>query len=215
MSNISLEGNASGTGTFTIAAPNTNSNYTITLPQASGTIITTAGGAAISGTTGDFSSTIKGGSTISVGGATPSTSGAGITFPATQSASTNANTLDDYEEGTFTPAVDAFTVTGTTTLTGRYVKVGKMVSILITFENTGTIAYGVSANVGSFPFSGVANTGSFTMRIESNSLAQNSNQSGVQMNSGEANFTRFFVGNFTTSSAGQRIVFNGVYEATA
>ncbi len=31
--------------------------------------------------------------TIGVGGATPSTSGAGITFPATQSASTDANTL--------------------------------------------------------------------------------------------------------------------------
>lgn len=43
--------------------------------------------------------TIKTSSTISVGAATPSTSGAGITFPATQSASTNANTLDDYEEG--------------------------------------------------------------------------------------------------------------------
>jgi hypothetical protein len=41
--------------------------------------------------------------TISVGNATPSTSGAGITFPATQSASSDANTLDDYEEGTFTP----------------------------------------------------------------------------------------------------------------
>ena len=38
MSNISLEGNASGTGTFTIAAPNTSSNFTLTLPQASGTI---------------------------------------------------------------------------------------------------------------------------------------------------------------------------------
>jgi len=30
-------------------------------------------------------------------------SGTGITFPATQDASSNANTLDDYEEGTWTP----------------------------------------------------------------------------------------------------------------
>ena len=43
MSNISLEGNASGTGTFTIAAPNTSSNFTITLPQASGTAVVTGG----------------------------------------------------------------------------------------------------------------------------------------------------------------------------
>jgi hypothetical protein len=42
---------------------------------------------------------------VSVGNATPSTSGAGITFPATQSASSNANTLDDYEEGTFTATI--------------------------------------------------------------------------------------------------------------
>jgi hypothetical protein len=55
LSKISIEGNASGTGTLTIAAPNTNSNFTLTLPEATGTIITTAGGAAISGTTGSFS----------------------------------------------------------------------------------------------------------------------------------------------------------------
>ena len=41
MSKIALEGNASGTGTFTLAAPNTNTNYTITLPQSSGTLATT------------------------------------------------------------------------------------------------------------------------------------------------------------------------------
>ena len=44
-------------------------------------------------------------STIGVGGATPAASGAGITFPASASASTNANTLDDYEEGTWTPVL--------------------------------------------------------------------------------------------------------------
>jgi hypothetical protein len=43
--------------------------------------------------------------TIGVGGATPSASGSGISFPATQSASSDANTLDDYEEGTFTPTI--------------------------------------------------------------------------------------------------------------
>jgi len=53
--------------------------------------------------------------------------GAGITFPATQSASTDANTLDDYEEGTFTPSLG-----GTATYSsqiGRYTKVGRMVTI--------------------------------------------------------------------------------------
>ena len=71
-------------------------------------------------------------STVGVGAATPSTSGAGVTFPATQSASTNANTLDDYEEGTFTATIT--TTTGSVTLkstlnTVAYTKVGRLVTV--------------------------------------------------------------------------------------
>jgi len=43
MSKVAIQGNASGTGTFTIAAPNSNSNQTLTLPDQTGTLITTAG----------------------------------------------------------------------------------------------------------------------------------------------------------------------------
>ena len=42
MSKIAIQGNASGTGTVTIAAPNTNTDRTLTLPDNTGTIITTA-----------------------------------------------------------------------------------------------------------------------------------------------------------------------------
>jgi phage-related tail fiber protein len=38
MSKIALSGDPSGTGTFTIASPNSNSNFTLTLPTESGTI---------------------------------------------------------------------------------------------------------------------------------------------------------------------------------
>ena len=38
MSNVKVQGNASGTGTFTIAAPNTNADSTLTLPVNSGTL---------------------------------------------------------------------------------------------------------------------------------------------------------------------------------
>lgn len=48
MSKIALSGNASGTGTFTIASPNSNSNYQLDLPAESGTIITTASTTGIS-----------------------------------------------------------------------------------------------------------------------------------------------------------------------
>ena len=67
---------------------------------------------------------------ISVGNATPSTSGAGITFPASDSASSNANTLDDYEEGTWNPNQGAgLTVIGTYSSSGTYTKIGRTVTI--------------------------------------------------------------------------------------
>jgi len=40
MSLVAISGNPSGTGTLTIAAPNTNSNYTLTLPALTGTVLT-------------------------------------------------------------------------------------------------------------------------------------------------------------------------------
>jgi hypothetical protein len=60
-------------------------------------VVTTGGTAAV---TVDSGQRTKFPTTIGVGGATPSASGSGISFPATQSASSDANTLDDYEEGT-------------------------------------------------------------------------------------------------------------------
>jgi len=86
---------------------------------------------------------------ISVGNATPSTSGAGITFPATQSASSDANTLDDYEEGTWTPSVG-----GTATYTaqgGQYVKIGRQVTVFfdLTINIIGT---GSASTINSLPF---------------------------------------------------------------
>jgi hypothetical protein len=64
----------------------------------------------------------------------------GVTFPATQSASSDANTLDDYEEGTWTPNVG-----GNATYTaqvGYYTKVGRLVTasfeIQINVLGTGT-----------------------------------------------------------------------------
>jgi hypothetical protein len=93
--------------------------------------------------------------TVGIGGETASTSGSGITFPATQSASTNANTLDDYEEGTWTPIVIGNTSTSGQTYeyqTGRYIKIGR--NVYCTFElqltAAGTVS-GISAIAG-LPF---------------------------------------------------------------
>lgn len=66
--------------------------------------------------------------TIGVGNATPAASGSGVTFPAAQSASSDANTLDDYEEGSWTPNQGGgLTVVGSFSSSGRYTKIGNMV----------------------------------------------------------------------------------------
>ena len=86
---------------------------------------------------------------LGVGNATPSTSGAGITFPATQSASTDANTLDDYEEGTFTPS---FSSTGASFTydslyrVGRYTKTGNLVTFSLWCATDGSAPTGTLSN---------------------------------------------------------------------
>ena len=82
---------------------------------------------------GDFSGVTrtKNGKFI-VGEATATATGNGVTFPATQNASSDANTLDDYQEDTWTPVL-AFGG-GSTGITysvqnGRYTKVGRVVTV--------------------------------------------------------------------------------------
>ena len=90
--------------------------------------------------------TSTGGTFVLAGGSTGA-DGIGITFPATQSASANANTLDDYEEGTWTSSIaNTANVTGTGTLDrADYIKIGNLVTIVgrisgltITTITTGT-----------------------------------------------------------------------------
>ena len=104
--------------------------------------------------------------TISVGGATPSTSGAGITFPATQSASSDANTLDDYEEGTWTATDTSGASLSFTNTTQRYTKVGRLVTLQIDSLTFPSTANGNSVAIGGLPFTaasaGSAGSGGIT-----------------------------------------------------
>jgi hypothetical protein len=74
----------------------------------------------------------------------------GISFPASQSALTDPNTLDDYEEGTWTPGVGG-TATYNGTPAGNYVKIGKQVHITGRFD-INVIGTGSTANVSGLPF---------------------------------------------------------------
>ena len=130
----------------TIAAITTGTGGVVTTADSSGNlsllsgattvVAVTSTGATVTGTlaasgASTFTGTGKFATTIGVGNATPSASGSGITFPATQSASSDANTLDDYEEGTWTPAL-AGEGGGSNTFTnkyGYYTKIGRLVTI--------------------------------------------------------------------------------------
>ena len=107
---------------------------------------------------------------ISIGGATPTTSGTGITFPATQSASSNANTLDDYEEGTFTPTIDGTSTGGTgtySTRVGTYTKIGNRVYFSVYIVWTAHTGTG-DMNMDGLPFTSSSNNFSPSAVVNSN-----------------------------------------------
>ena len=155
------------TASKTLTLTGTDST-TMTFPTTSATIARTDAAQTFTGAQ-TFSSTIGGATTIGVGAATPSASGAGITFPATQSASTDANTLDDYEEGTWTPKDNA----GTSLFnyqTPTYTKTGRVVVLTFDFLWSADTDYHLS----NLPFTGATSVepgGSCIASTNSDSVA--------------------------------------------
>ena len=173
-----LIGNTTG-NTLTKATLTAGTNITITNSAGGITIAASGGGGGtpagsntqvqynnagafggISGVTTD-GTRITHSTTLSVGGATPATSGAGIAFPATQSGSSNANTLDDYETGTWTPVL---TRTGSSyTLGGQggvYTKIGNVVTVHFSCDIGAITTQGTGYNsISGFPFAPVVYAG--------------------------------------------------------
>jgi hypothetical protein len=81
----------------------------------------------------------------------------GIKFPATQVSSADPNTLDDYQEGSWSPSYDAgFTVFSYAHRLGRYQKVGRKVTLWFYLEGaTAAVGSGSSIVVGGLPFNSV------------------------------------------------------------
>jgi hypothetical protein len=105
----------------------------------------------LSATGGSFATT------IGVGGATPAASGAGITFPASISASSDANTLDDYEEGTWTPAGFAAGYTASSS-SGIYTRIGRLVHVRFDVTFSAVPAANSSSNFTGLPFNSLGAT---------------------------------------------------------
>jgi len=106
---------------------------------------------------------IKANSTIGVGAATPAASGAGITFPGTQSSSSDVNTLDDYEEGTWTPTYEGSTTNPTCSYSvqvGVYTKIGNVVQVQCRITLSSTSGGTGSLRIAGLPFAALSTTNS-------------------------------------------------------
>lgn len=85
--------------------------------------------------------------------------GGQIAFPATAVPSADANTLDDYEEGTFTPTIAAGsgTITSTDSVSGVYTKIGRMVTVAMSARVTNAGTGSGVLTFGNLPFAGINN----------------------------------------------------------
>lgn len=157
--------------------------------------------------------------TLGVGAATPAASGSGVSFPASQSASADANTLDDYEEGSWTPSIGG---TATyTAQTGRYIKIGKMVwfSGQLQINSLGT---GSTGTVSGLPFTSAAVTGQMFDIGYFASSAENTTRMSGSIASGGTTFTIIgqlaiddTMNSISPIQSGFIMYFSGCYEAAA
>jgi len=146
---------------------------------------------------------------LALQGATPA-SGTGITFPATQSASSDANTLDDYEEGTWTPSVSGVTTTGSPAYAGVYTKIGNIVTVNFYSTTTSGTTYTTTAGSsqsGGLPFT-TKNTNS-SFQPWTGSCGNGNTSDGGACAAGGGATTVFFL---KTLSATGGIAFTLVYQ---
>ena len=140
-----------------------------------------------------------------VGTAVPS-SGAGIAFPATQSASSDANTLDDYEEGSWTPKQTNGTNYNVAS-TCRYVKIGTLVYWCIDVT-----AVNDSTSITNMPFTSASssNMACYIGYTDTTTTVWYGHTQGNSTN------TVFYIGSGSyTFSAGKRVIMAGTYIASA
>ena len=85
----------------------------------------------------------------------------GINFPATFSSQTGANVLDEYEEGTWTPAIASgfYAENGYLNQSGRYVRIGRQIhcQFAIRTQSSGWTSNGNAITISGLPFTTVNN----------------------------------------------------------
>lgn len=87
--------------------------------------------------------------------------GSSVVFPATQIPETNPNALDDYEEGTWTPAFASNGTYPTVTYTqqiGQYTKIGRQVTVKGLIQATVTVSGSGYLRINNLPFAANASS---------------------------------------------------------
>ena len=113
-----------------------------------------AGGNISTGIHERFRVETNGNATINNGDLVIGTSGHGISFAATAdgTGSSQAEILDDYEEGSWTPAVSSGNASFST-MTGRYTKVGNKVTLWVKISGGGSYSGSGALQINGLPFS--------------------------------------------------------------
>lgn len=177
MSAIQMAPNASGTGTLSIASPNTNTNRTLTLPDATGTLVnttdanlTTLSGAAASDIKGvNTTATVTSGTTaMTVGSGTGIVQGMwvvaqGITPGTTVSAVVGTSVTLSANAGTTLSAQPVTFYSVAKVVTPGAIG-GMLCRAWANFNGTGTVAIRASFNISSLTDNGV---GDFTVNFTS------------------------------------------------
>jgi hypothetical protein len=144
---------------------------------------------------------------LCLAGGNTSATGTGIAFPATQSASSDANTLDDYEEGTFTPTVIGSTSAGTATYSAqnaKYTKIGRVVEYEIYMQ------WSAGNGTGNLKITGLPFTASATTTYPAPSIGYLSNigltANNVAVAYIESNSTTIAIEQYPVGGGGQSAV---------
>lgn len=144
----------SGTG-GTVTIPNVEKTYLVRNATSGSVIFTTGSGTTATVLTGNTQAVVCAGGNIVYTANVPNFAGQ-LAFPATQNASADANTLDDYEEGTFTPSLlfgGAAAGMTYSNQSARYTKIGRVVhcEIIANLSAKGTSTG--AATIAGLPFS--------------------------------------------------------------
>jgi hypothetical protein len=142
-------------------------------------------------------------------------SASGITFPASVSASGNANTLDDYEEGTWTPTDGSGAGLSFSSVVATYVKIGQSVFV------TAKLIYPVTANgnqaiISGFPFTSFNSTGvQYNLTMTVATTVNGGLAVGISPNATEGYLRKIDNGiPFNSAVSSTTVYFNGYYRAS-